>query len=306
MNKTLLFLFLDGVGLGKADPGINPFTLAKMPTLQALLGGRRIVSESVPLETEKATLLALDAGLGVSGLPQSATGQATLLNGKNVPAEIGNHYGPKPNPAVAQIVAESNLFKQLIQAGLSTAYLNAFPPSYFAAIASGRRLYGTIALAAAQAGVPLRTLEDLRKEQAVSADFTAQGWRDRLKLPDAPLVTPSQAGERLARLAQEVNFALFEYWLTDYAGHAQDMPAALDLLAMFDQVFGALVEHWRDEDGLIVLTSDHGNLEDLSTRRHTANPVPCLIVGAPELRRPFAANLHDLTDITPAILHFFT
>ncbi len=304
--RTILFLFLDGVGLGKSDPEINPFSKGEMPNLRAVLGGRRLLAESVPLETERATLLALDANLGVSGLPQSATGQATLLNGKNVPAEIGNHYGPKPNQAVAQIVSEDNLFQKLIQAGLETAYLNAFPPSYFEGIASGRRLHGTIALAARRAGVPLRTLQDLRREQAVSADFTALGWRERLKLADAPVITPRQAGERLAYLAHEVNFALFEFWLTDYAGHSQDMQAALDLLATFDQAFGGLVENWRDETGLIVLTSDHGNLEDLSTRRHTENPVPCLVIGAPELRQAFAAGLNDLTDVAPAVIQFFT
>ena len=90
--KRLLFFFLDGVGLGKADPIINPFAAATMPTLERLLGGKKLTLESVPLESKRATLLALDATLGVAGLPQSATGQATLLNGKNVPAVIGNHY----------------------------------------------------------------------------------------------------------------------------------------------------------------------------------------------------------------------
>lgn len=65
-----------------------------------------------------------------------------------------------------------------------------------------------------------------------------------------------------------------------------------------------MLEVWDDEHGLLLLTSDHGNLEDLSTRRHTANPVPGLLIGGLPLRREFARDLHDLTGITPAIYDF--
>lgn len=304
--RHLLFLFLDGVGLGDNDPQINPFARAQMPALQNLLSGKRLLAAHTPLENERASLLALDANLGVSGLPQSATGQATLVNGKNVPAAIGNHYGPKPNPQVTEIVSENNLFKALKKRGLHTAFLNAFPPGYFESIASGRRLYGTIALAASRAGVPLRTLDDLELGTALSADLSGLGLRERLGLKDAPVISYGEAGRRLSRLARKHDFSLFEYWLTDYAGHSQDMAAACSLLEDFDHVLAALLEDWDDQNGLVLITSDHGNLEDLSTRRHTSNPVPCLIIGARHLRLAFAAELRDLTDIAPAIMQFFT
>jgi bisphosphoglycerate-independent phosphoglycerate mutase (AlkP superfamily) len=84
------------------------------------------------------------------------------------------------------------------------------------------------------------------------------------------------------------------------------MDAAIALLDEFDQVLGGLLSAWDRETGLILLTSDHGNMEDLSTRRHTDNPVPALLIGAPELRREFTNNLHDLTDVSPAIMRFLT
>jgi hypothetical protein len=302
----LLFLFLDGVGLGEDDPQRNPFARARLPNLQELLGGERLVRRAAPLESRRASLLALDACLGVPGLPQSATGQAVLLTGQNVPALLGYHYGPKPNPPVAEFLSNGNLFSRLIQAGRRAAYLNAFPPGYFDGIHSGRRLYAAIAQAAVNAGLPLRTLEDLRLGRALSADFTAQGWRERLGLPDTPLLTPRQAGQRLAELAAGADFSLFEYWLSDYAGHSQDMDAACRLLEAFDQVLAGLLDAWDDQDGLILLTSDHGNLEDLSTHRHTLNPVPALLIGAPRLRRRFAASLHDLTGIAPAVMNLLS
>lgn len=300
-----LFLFLDGVGLGDDNPNINPFARVEMPKLQELLGGQRLIGATSPCKCERATLIGLDACLGVEGLPQSATGQAALLTGINIPAEINNHYGPKPNPAVAEFLHDSNLFISLHKKGRQSALLNAYPPRYFEAIESGRRLYAAIPLAVTNAGIPLKTIEDLYAGQALSADFTGQGWRDHLGYPDTPVYTPHQVGEKLTNLTRAYDLAFFEFWLSDYAGHQQDMGAACAMVETFDQVLAGLLDTWDDQDGLVLITSDHGNMEDLSTRRHTANPVPGLIIGSQQLRERFTSNLYDLTGITPAILHLF-
>jgi 2,3-bisphosphoglycerate-independent phosphoglycerate mutase len=298
----LLFLFLDGVGLGSDDAGVNPLVRALMPNMMAMLGDRRLVAGSAPLETRRATLVALDACLGVEGLPQSATGQATLLTGRNVPGELGYHYGPKPNPPVAEILRNDNLFSATKRAGGRAAFLNAYPPAYFAAIASGRRLYSAIPLAFTSAGLPLRTREDLFAGRAISADFTGQGWHDRLGIHDTPILSPTGAGARLAELAIANDFSFFEYWPSDYAGHGQDMAVACEMLETFDRVLGGLLNAWDDDEGLILITSDHGNLEDLGIRSHTANPVPLLLIGAPAARRRFVAGASDLAHVAPEVL----
>lgn len=301
---NFLFIFLDGVGLGPDDPDTNPFARAQMPALQRLLGGEKLLAEVAPRESERASLLALDASLGIKGVPQSATGQATLLTGINVPAELGYHYGPKPNPAVAEFLRNGNLFNTFKKAGRHAALLNAYPPAYFKAIESGRRLYSAIPLAVSSAGIPLKNAQDLASGRALSADFTSQGWRENLGFKDAVLLTPQESGNRLAALAQEIDFAFFEYWLSDYAGHHQDMDQAIHLLETFDGVLQGISENWDDAQGLVLVTSDHGNMEDMSTRRHTQNEVPALLIGAPELRRRFTRNLHSLADVAPAILDF--
>ncbi len=298
----IFFLFLDGIGLGSADPALNPLATTPMPHLSALLGGHRLTADVAPIATPRTTLVPLDACLGVAGLPQSATGQATLLTGRNVPGEIGYHYGPKPNAAVAEYLHNGNLFRTLREAGRRAAFLNAYPPTYFETIRSGRRLYSAIPLAVTSAGLPLKTATDLYAGRALSADFTGRGWRERLNLPDAPLLTPAQAGRRLAELATQYDFSFFEYWPSDYAGHHQDWDAARTLLAELDEVLGGLVAAWDDEAGLILITSDHGNLEDLGTRGHTTNPVPALVIGATEARRAFCARMRTLADVAPAIL----
>lgn len=299
-----LFLFMDGIGLGE-DVDHNPLARTAMPNLERLLDGKRLLASTAPHKSAQATLLPLDANLGVADLPQSATGQATLVTGKNVPALIGKHYGPKPTPDIGSILEESNLFSELAARGYRSTLLNAYPQGYFDAIESGKRLYSAIPWAVTSAGVALKTAEDLMAGGAFSADFTGRGWREQLGYKDSPLMEAAEAGRRLAAVAASYDLAFFEYWPSDFAGHRQDMEAATALLTNFDAVLGGLVEAWPHDEGLILITSDHGNMEDLSTRRHTANPVPGLVIGSPDLRQRFCADLETLVDVTPAILGFY-
>ena len=303
----LLFLFLDGIGLGANDPKTNPFVLAEMPTLRTLLGNQSLIADTAPYHGERATLLALDANLGVDGRPQSATGQATLLTGINVPKEIGYHYGPKPNADVRRFLTKrenglgETIFSWICAKNKRAALLSAYPDGYFKGIESGKRMYSAIPLAVTQAGFPLFTAEDLYAERALAADFTGEGWREMLKDEKAPLYTPQEAGAKLAELASQYDFSFFEYWASDYAGHKQDMDWAVSQLETFDGVLAGLLDTMPD-DLLALVTSDHGNMENLGTRRHTGVAVPCLLLGKEEIRKKFVGEgLGNLADITPAI-----
>jgi hypothetical protein len=316
-----LFIFIDGVGLGSDDPNVNPFIRAAMPTMDHLLRGKKITANRIHnstdpgqsvINTEHASLFAIDACLGVDGIPQSASGQASLMTGRNVSAILGFHEGPKPNPAIIDILNEGSLFGYLNQRDFRSTLVNAYPPRYFESIETGYKLPGVIALSARLAGIQLKTLVDLYRGEAISADFTGQGWRDRLGFMDAPLLSLNEAGERLSILSRGYDLAFFEYWITDVAGHQQDMQSACNLLENFDCVLGSLINSWDFNSGLILITSDHGNLENLSTRRHTRNDVPLLLIGSPALRERFIGELiqasrlrekFNLTDIYPAIIH---
>jgi len=295
----VLFIFLDGIGLGENNLETNPFSRAKMPNLNQLLEGRSLLKDAAPFHGEYASLLAIDPAVGVDGLPQSATGQAMLLTGKNIPAELGYHYGPKPNPEVAAYLQDDTLFSNLVKAGKKTTLLNAYPPRYFDGIDSGKRLYSSIPLAVTNAGIPLFKHDELLAGQALSADFTGEGWRTMLGFIDAPVMNAREAGRKLGALAKEYDFSLFEYWASDYAGHKQQMDEAIRLMESFDEVLGGLVDGW--DDGLILVTSDHGNMEDLSTRRHTDAYVPALVIGRRAAREEFTRDMRDITHIAPAI-----
>ena len=314
LMRCLLF-FLDGVGLGSADPQVNPFAQQAMPTLTALLGGRRFLAASFDSglqHSDTTSWLAVDACLGVPGLPQSATGQAALLTGMNIPLLVHGHDGPKPSPDIIAQLKNGDLFSILQKNGHSTALLNAYPPRYFQTIQSGYRIPGAIALAAIHAGISLKNTRDLVEGKALSADFTGQGWNDRLHIPDIPQITPYEAGVRMAELSTTNRFSFFEYWLSDVAGHRQEMQPACNIVSTLDEVISGLSRAWLVNEGLIIITSDHGNLEDLSTRRHTTNPVPLILIGASQLRQKFLDGMgkenpgsaYDLTRVAPAIINF--
>lgn len=298
----LLFFFLDGVGLGSEDPAINPFSRVEMPFLQKLLGNRKLLYKNSGTFTLDASLFGLDACLDVPGIPQSATGQTTIMTGKKIPTLIGHHYGPKPTPEIASHLYNGNLFSIMKSLGARASFVNAFPPGYFKAIETGKRLPGAIAMAALAAQIPLKTATDLFEGRALSADLTGEGWREHLGFDHTPLLTPFQSGQRLVELANQVDLAFFEFWLSDFVGHKQDFETASRILTVLDQAIQGMVHEWDPNDGLILFTSDHGNLEDLSTRRHTLNPVPALLIGDPDIREEFLRGMKDLSDLLPAIV----
>lgn len=321
--RHVLFLFLDGVGLGENDPQTNPFAVAKLPTLHDLLDGQGLFNTTPRYDNPRTQSLFIptDAGLGVAGPPQSATGQATILTGLNVPAIIGGHWGPKPNEAVAAILQRENIFKTLKARGQEAILINAYPQRYFDSIGSGRRMYSAIPMAVDAAGIPLMTADDLRAGQAFSADFTGEGWRGprptptptpadgKTSLPsgglgydDTPVYTLPEAGAKLAHVARQRSFTFFEHWVTDMVGHRGTVAEGVEVLERFDTMLGGLLANWDYAEGLVIITADHGNLEDLSQKHHTLNKVPIFVIG--QARTEFSANLTDLSGLTPAILRY--
>lgn len=293
--------FMDGVGLGGPDPAVNPFVTAAMPHLAALLGeGWYLRSRTNGrLSTPRATLIPTDANLGVAGRPQSATGQATLLTGRNVPRQIGRHYGPKPNTAVADLIRQGTLFHDIAAAGGTAALLTPYPQAYFDAINSGQRLYSAVPLAVTSAGFPLMTASDLRAGHAVSPGFTGQGWHDHLGYTDIPILSLHDAGRRIAALAQDYHFSFFEHWPSDRNGHRGPLARAVAHLEMLDSAIGGLLDAWNDEEGLLIITSDHGNIEEKDHRRHTRNPVPTILIG--RYHAQLATQIDNLADIATIV-----
>ncbi len=297
MIERLLILFLDGVGLGDDDPEANPFLHADLPALRSLLGGQRPVRANGGLSTRHATLLPLDAQLGIPGLPQSGTGQTTILTGVNAPALLGRHYGPYPNQPLRDLLGNGSLFRQLLAAGQPVAFANAYPDRFLDRLGRGTERLSANTRAALLAGLKLRGPVDLKAGRAVSALLTNEYWRNWGY--DMPELSAGEAGAQLARLTDDHALTYFEFWYTDVAGHRQDRDLSLHVLNMLDQFIGGAIEALDLSRSLLMVVSDHGNFEDWRTPKHTHNPALTLLVGAGH--QTMASRLQSLQDVTPSV-----
>jgi 2,3-bisphosphoglycerate-independent phosphoglycerate mutase len=302
----VLFLFLDGVGIGKKDPAANPFFAARIPALESLLGGSLPSSHHRTVETAETTALPLDATLGVEGLPQSGTGQTALFTGINAPLLVGKHFGPHPYSTLRPLIEAHNIFRRVLQAGLRPCFANAYPQKFFDYVATRQSRLTVTTLSCKYAGMPLRGERELSEGHGVSADITGEGWL-KLGHPSIPVISPHVAGENLVRLSREHDFVLFEYWKTDHAGHGQSMAEAVEALERCDTMLGGILAMIDRQQTLLVLTSDHGNVEDLTIKTHTRNPVPLILSGR-DHRAVAARVCHyggrapNLTHVLPALM----
>lgn len=297
--ERVLLVFLDGVGLGPDDPETNPLARARLPALASLLGGERLVAGARVPADARARLVPADATLGVEGRPQSGTGQTALFTGANAPAILGRHFGPWVHTSLRPLLAETNLLRLAVDAGRTVAFANAYPAGYLEGI-RGRRPPRPAAppLVARSAGALTRDASALREGLAVASSITNEGWRKHLDtgMPD---VSAEQAGRNLARISATAQLTLFAHYDTDTAGHRGEMSGAVAAIERVDAFLGGLAATLGD-DTLLVASSDHGNLEEVSGG-HTLNPVPVLAMGPG--REALVARVRSLTDVTPAILH---
>jgi 2,3-bisphosphoglycerate-independent phosphoglycerate mutase len=302
--RRVLFVFLDGVGLGPADPAVNALAAARLPTLEALLGGRRPTIDAAGLSTREATLVGLDAVLGVDGLPQSGTGQAALLTGENAPARFGRHYGPWVPTMLRPLVESESILAQAKRAGRSVAFANAYPEEVVDPPPPGTRrsrrspLRAGPPLAALGAGLLTRHTEALARGDAVASEIVNDGWREHLGRREVPVISPAEAGRNLARIAAAHDLTLYAHYTTDAAGHRRDLAAAIRSIECVDAFLGGVLDA-LPADTLLLITSDHGNLEDARTG-HTRNPALALVYGPGH--EEVAGRLRALTDVAGVVL----
>jgi len=303
-------IFLDGVGIGSRDASVNPFFAANLPSLRTILSGDLPSLGHRHLQTRHSSLVPLDATLGVAGLPQSGTGQTALFTGENGARIIGKHFGPHPYSVLRPIITEKNIFRQLLDRGRKPVFGNAYPKRFFDYVERHPSRLTVTTYACFQSGIPVLGDTDLAAGRGISADITGAGWHS-LGYPGMQVIEPAEAGRRLVRLLHRHAFVLFEYWKTDKAGHSQQMHEAVGALELLDQLLAGVLESMDLRRDLLFVTSDHGNLEDLSTKTHTRHPVPAIMYG--HRHRELAARFDGagadgpgLCDVTPALVSMLT
>ena len=287
-DTSVLLFFIDGLGIGTRNP-FNP--LDNLPDATPLA-----VFQDETAETFlDGIIVATDPRMGVDGRPQSASGQTTILTGVNAPAAVGYHKQGFPNQALLEIIRNHSIFRQLVDAGVQPiTFANAYTARFF----NERPRWVSATTAAVEAaGLRFRTIDDVKNDAAVFMDYTN---RFLIGLgEDVTERSEAEAATVLSRIVAENRFTLYEYFITDKVGHAQDMDAARSVLTSLALFIRELLIKLDLEKTTVILTSDHGNIEDLSIRNHTLHDVPTIIWGAQ--REQIAARIQTLADITPAI-----
>lgn len=137
---------------------------------------------------------------------------------------------------------------------------------------------------------------------------------DRVLIPSPKVATydlqpemsaPEVTDRLCAAIASHAyDLIVVNYANTDMVGHTGDKSAAAKALLAIDACLGRIVETVREEGAVLVLTSDHGNIEDMGSEKtgphtaHTLNPVPFVVMGAGDIR----LTRGGLSDVAPTLL----
>lgn len=273
---SVFLLFIDGIGFGSTSDQ-NPFSVGTFDSLSRWSGGDPWVdTDGRVLIGKRSRVWSVDACLDIDGLPQSGTGQASLFTGVNCSHRAGKHFGPFPHSTSKEVLRKRSLFHRWIESGGSPHFMNAYPNRFFRTESEPKRWSCTTYMSV-YSGLRLNRESDVKEGRALTAELDQQVWRDRLGV-DVPVITMREAARRMVMMGETNDLILFEYFLSDRAGHQQNMNQAIKILERLDNFLGELMEQMRDQDTLVIC-SDHGNMEDLSVRTHTRNSVPMGVYG---------------------------
>ena len=290
----IVFIFVDGLGIGANDLQKNPCTHSEIKLFNSFQ------TDSFPKEVLfDGIVKPIDAQLGVPGLPQSATGQVALLTGINAAKLLNSHRSGFPNKKLRELIEKHSIHIKLKNMGKRPAFINVYRPVFFKKGPEALiRFLSVTSIANWKADLQFYSFDHLHSEQAIYHDFTNL---DLIKRGfDVPTFSAEKSGLILARSSQNYDFCLYEYFKTDRAGHAQDMTYATQLLLQLERFILTLLDNTDLSKTLVILTSDHGNIEDLSIKTHTINPIPLIAWG--KKKDKLIARVESLIDVTPAIM----
>ncbi len=288
-NSVILF-FIDGLGIGNKvtsnplfiNTGIDPLANFENEKDQIFNDG---------------ILIPTNACLGIEGRPQSASGQTTIYTGLNAPKYLGHHKQGFPNEKLRGLIKEHSIFLQLKKKAIEpNIFANTYTPQFFE---KTPRWKSATTCSVEAADMRFCKLPDLLGRKSIFHDFTNEYLIE--KGFDVPVFSPVDCAEILNGLSKQYRFTLYEHFITDKIGHDMDFDRASKHLPKLAKFIRETIKLIDPDKTTFILTSDHGNIEDLSKRNHTLNDVPTIIWGR---KKAEAAKLiKDLTDITPTILH---
>ncbi len=190
----------------------------------------------------------------------------------------------------------------------------AFPPQV---------LDNTLGEVLAQNGLHQLRVAESEKERFVTYYFNGQREapfpaEERLIVPSPKVATydlkPEMAVyEETSQVIAEINSQLYDVIVINFAnpdmvGHTGNLAAAVKACQSSDDCIGQLAAATLAVGGVLVITADHGNVEEMINRstgevdtEHNANPVPFIVVGAAfQTAKQLPQGI--LADVAPTVL----
>ena len=142
---------------------------------------------------------------------------------------------------------------------------------------------------------------------------------DRILIPSPKVATydlqpEMSAPEVTDQLTAAIGSGKYDLIVVNYAnpdmvGHTGVMSAAIRAVECIDTCLGLLEQAVLSAGGVLLITADHGNIEQMSDAEteqahtaHTTNPVPLVLVGAENAGGDVGLNDGRLCDIAPTLL----
>jgi phosphopentomutase len=297
---SILLVFIDGLGIGKNNPDCNPFVKYGFNTFTTHFNSIPTLDNQY-LAGNKKFLFPVDANLGILGLPQSGTGQASLFCGYNAAQQAGMHYGPFPHTSTLKMVNEKHLLNYYSNNRGGSYFANAYPKPFFDYLKSGKTRLGVTATHIKLNGKKFNTISDVRKGKALTAEIINNRWNEKLNYT-LPLIQAQTAARRLLRISAKYKFTQYEFYLLDHLGHLRIKNEFKQIFNCLDLFLFTILSEFNEKKLTIVICSDHGNFEDLSQKMHTRNPA--LTITAGKYAEELFTSIKSLPDIKPQIIKY--
>ena len=138
---------------------------------------------------------------------------------------------------------------------------------------------------------------------------------DRILVPSPKVETydlqpEMSAYEVTEKLIDAINSKKYDSIILNYAnpdmvGHTGNMEAAIKAVEVMDECVGRVVEAVEAQNGMLIITADHGNIEQMIDYKtgephtaHTTNPVPLILIGKDDVK----LKEGRLADLAPTML----
>jgi len=147
--------------------------------------------------------------------------------------------------------------------------------------------------------IKFNTVTNVRKGTALTAEVTNDRWNDRLKYT-LPKIKSQTAARRLLKISEKYKFTLYEFYLLDHLGHLRIKDEFNAIYNVLDLFLFTILTEFDYKKTTIVICSDHGNFEDLSTKTHTRNP--SLTITAGKYSEEIFNSVKSIKDIKSVII----